>query len=85
MTRLELSIDELVLIGFASAERHRLADEIELELGRITVNIHPSWCGGSRRSATPPPSAGRAIRRGGSVAHQVADRISAVLAAGQAS
>jgi hypothetical protein len=85
MTRLELSIEELVLFGFAPAERHRLADEIERELSRIAVEIHPSWSDGSGRFAASPPPAARADSRGGSVQRQVADRISAVLATGRQS
>jgi hypothetical protein len=80
MTRLELSIDEIVLVGIAPAERYRLADEIERELTRIVVDIHPSWTRGSPPVAIPTGAGVKDGRRGGSVARQVAGRISAVLA-----
>jgi hypothetical protein len=82
MTRLELAIDELVLVGFPPAERSHVAEEIERELARIAVSVHPAWRDGKWRSATPRPPAGVAVRGDGSVANQVADRISGVLAAG---
>ena len=83
MTRLELSIDELVLVGIAPADRHRLADEIERELTRIAVDVHPSWSDPTTPTARRP--AVRPVARGGSVPSQVADRISTVLSMGRSS
>jgi hypothetical protein len=83
VTRLELSIDELVLVGIAPADRHRLADEIERELTRIAVDVHPSWS--DRMARTPRHRAVRPVGRGGSVARQVADRISTTLSTGRSS
>jgi len=77
MTRLDLSIDELVLIDFAPADRHRLADEIERELGRMNLP-HRSPTHPGRRAVASPARRDDDV---GSVGHQVADHVSAVLAA----
>ena len=46
--KVTLHIDELVLDGFPAADRHRIADAVERELGRLLAErgVPPSWSSG---------------------------------------
>jgi hypothetical protein len=46
--KVTLQIDELVLDGFPAADRHRIADAVERELGRLLAErgLPQSWSSG---------------------------------------
>jgi hypothetical protein len=76
MTRLELSIDELVLYGFDPRDRHRIADAVRHELTHV---VRSAPVGGpTDRSQSSPTAAGVGSPR--AVARDVRRSIGAALA-----
>lgn len=70
MTRIEFVIDELVLIGFAPGDRHRIADAIARELATLGADAqhavrHAAMSGGSTSALRAPDVAiGRSLHGG---------------------
>ncbi len=70
MTRIEFVIDELVLVGFAPGDRHRIADAVARELATLGTDAqhalrHAAMSGGLTSTLRAPDvSVGGALHHG---------------------
>jgi hypothetical protein len=95
MTRIDVVIDELVLVGFDPRDRHRLADAVQLELERglagadlDTLRAADGWSAPApidvHATAGPGPAAPAGARAPEAVGRQVGMAVAGTLGRGPA-
>ena len=87
MTRIEFVIDELVLVGFATGDRHRIADAVARELATLGADAqhfvrHAVMSGGSTSALRAPDvPVGRSLHGGAPTGDAIGTGVGRAIAA----